>query len=246
MSLKNTLRLIRKLNQKKYRRETGLFVAEGKKIIKELIKSDFQIQTLIATKDALSSISLPDNIEVITTDQETINRASLLKNPQPIIAIVKQRQWQKIDFSHGLFLALDNIQDPGNMGTIVRLADWFGIDAIIASDDCVDIYNPKVVQSSMGSIFRVPIYYTDLERTLNNTQLNIYGTFLDGQPINSHNLSPNAIIVMGNEAHGIRPDIEKYVHHRLLIPSFRQGDHAESLNVATATAIVLWEFRRRK
>ncbi len=248
MTEASAIKLARKLNQKKYRRQTGLFIAEGRKIIAELIKSPFNIKTIIATEDAMEQIPLPSDIQIITTDQQTINKISQLKTPQPIMAIVEQLEWpvRGDEAIRGLVLALDNIQDPGNMGTILRLADWFGVELVVASSDTVDVYNPKVVQASMGSLFRVPVVYTDLVHFLSDCQAPIYGTTLDGEPIDQQELSGNAVLVMGNEAHGLRQEIKRLVTLRLFIPSFRQGEHAESLNVATATAIVLWEFRRRK
>ena len=248
MTRTNAIKLARKLNQKKYRRETGLFIAEGKKIISELIKSSFPIKAIIATEDAMEQISLSPDIQIITVDIQTINKISQLKSPQPILAIAEQREWsiRGDEALRGLVLALDNIQDPGNMGTILRLADWFGVELVVASSDTVDVYNPKVVQASMGSLFRVPVVYTDLEKFLSSCQAPIYGTTLDGEPIDQQELSGHGVLVMGNEAHGMRQGIKRLVSQHLFIPSFRQGDHAESLNVATATAIVLWEFRRRK
>ncbi len=247
MSISSTIKLIRKLEQKKYRRQTGLFVAEGRKIVQELINSPIKIHTILATENAIENIRLSAGTEVIITDKDTIAKASRLKTPQQIIAIAEQRQWQITgkEAERDLVLALDNIQDPGNMGTIIRLADWFGISLVLASVDTVDIYNSKVVQASMGSIIRTPVVYTRLDEYLSGCNAPVYGTLLDGQPIDTERLTRNGVIVMGNEAHGIRPEIRKLISHRLLIPSYRQGTHAESLNVAMATSIVLWEFRRR-
>ncbi len=248
MAVNNTLKLIRKLYQKKYRRQTGLFVAEGRKIIHDLLRSQFQIETIIGTQEELAKLSLAgkQNIKILTTDYQTITRISNLKTPQPIIAIARQKQWTITgdEARKNLVLALDNIQDPGNMGTILRLADWFGIKLIVASPDSVDVYNNKVVQASMGSIFRVPVVYTDLKNYLSTSKAPVYGTFLDGDPLNKTRISSTGIILMGNEAHGIREDLEPFINHRVLIPSFNNADHVESLNVAMATAIMLWEFRR--
>ena len=247
MALTNRVRkLIKSLEQKKYRKETGLFVAEGLKIYQDLLQSDFEVEKVFVSENLVDEISVPFGVDMqVLTDQE-FNTISLQKTPQGILALVKQKHWgwdAHTAASKDIVLVLDNIQDPGNMGTILRLADWFDVKGIIASTDTVDVYNPKVVQSSMGAIFRVPVIYEDLSKVL-TTDLPVYGTFMDGENIYTADLELFGYVVMGNEAHGIR-GAEEFVKRRLSIPSFKQGFHVESLNVAMACSIIVSEFRRR-
>ncbi len=242
-------KLIRSLGQKKYRQQKGLFVAEGVKIVQDLLKSDFQVEEIFIGEDLLDRFSTPPEVKVTILDDEEFSRISFLKNPQPVLAIVHQKHW-KIDINaaarNDLILVLDKIQDPGNLGTILRIADWFGIKAIVASQDTVDVYNPKVVQASMGAVFRVPVVYGDLQQLLGKLDgVEIYGTFMDGENIYTSDIKPKGMIVMGNEANGIEPHIERLITKRLTIPSFNTNYHIDSLNVAVATAIVVSEFSRR-
>lgn len=225
-----------------------LFVAEGDKCIGELIDGGL-LPTFIATSNTEHSFSQTASTEIEISDQESIEKASLLKTPQSSIAIFQQRKKsQDINNIQGkLVLALDSIQDPGNFGTIIRLANWFGIESIICSENTVDCYNPKVVQASMGAIGKIGISYLDLFKYLKEARENgfsIYGTFLNGENIYSKSLSECGIVVMGNEGNGINQEIESLINERLYIPSFTNG-HVESLNVSIATAITLSEFRRR-
>ena len=180
----------------------------------------------------------------VTADE--LRRISFLQHPQQVLAVFQLPQMpETTPQPHGLCLALDGVQDPGNLGTIIRIADWFGIDTIYCSTDTADAWNPKVVQATMGSIARVNIFYTELSDLLKATAIPVYGTLLDGQDLYQQELSTDGIIVMGNEGNGISPAIRQLISHRLFIPSYRQGDTAESLNVAIATAITCAEFRRR-
>ncbi len=251
MALTNSKRkLIRSLEQKKYRQSTGLFVAEGIKVIEDLLNSDFEVLEVFVSVDLLDRFSFSPDIEVTVLPAEEFKRISLQKTPQPVLALVRQKKWNvnlHALAKRDLVLVLDKVQDPGNMGTILRIADWFGVRGILASEDSVDIYNPKVVQSSMGAVFRVPVVYEDLARFFESVTIGeIFGTFMNGENIYTSELPSNGFIVMGNEANGISQRVEQYISRRLTIPSFNRDYHIESLNVAIATGIVVSEFRRRQ
>lgn len=247
MLSKNRLKYIRSLKEKKYRNEYGTFVAEGNKMVSELLPV-MKCQLLAATGDFLNTTDTSGAEEVIEVSEKELSQISFLKNPQQAFGIFYQPAADhNADIAGQLVLALDGIQDPGNMGTIVRLADWYGINHIFCSHDTADIYNPKVVQATMGAIARVSIHYTDLTSFLKqNKGTPVYGTFLDGGNIYEQEITPCGIIVMGNEGNGIRADIEKLISRRLYIPNYPPGSEtSESLNVAIATAIICAEFRRR-
>lgn len=238
MISKNQQKFIRGLEQKKFRRREHLFVAEGPKVVGDLIKAGFRPQALFSTTEQ-------SDAQLVTEDE--LRRISFLQHPQQVLALfpLPEPTLQQPQQGH-LYLALDGVQDPGNLGTIIRLADWYGIDTIYCSEDTADAWAPKVVQAMMGSIARVKVVYTSLRDLLDNTALPVYGTLLDGNDIYQEELTADGIIVMGNEGNGISADIRQKVSRRLLIPSFHQGDTAESLNVAIATAITCSEFRRRQ
>jgi TrmH family RNA methyltransferase len=253
MLTKNKIKLIQSLNRKKNRDETGLFLVEGNKMVEEALRSELQIELLVCTTtflDQNSTLSGTVN-ELIETDSESLNKASLLQNPQDALALIKQPLNFRPEFKLNteLALVLDFIQDPGNLGTIFRIADWFGISSVICSENTVDCFNPKVVQASMGAIFRIKTWYTKLEDFLGDIErdkIPIYGTFLEGQNIYTEALTNNGVIVLGNEGNGISEEAGKFVSHRLFIPSFSVNENkTESLNVAIATAICCSEFRRR-
>lgn len=253
MLSKNKIKLIQSLNHKKYRDELGIFLVEGNKMVEEALRSDFSIQLLACTSEYAMlhpGISRRSD-EVIITDKDLIQKASLLQNPQDALAIVTKpvNASPEINLQKELCLALDFIQDPGNLGTIIRIADWFGISHVVCSENTVDIFNPKVVQASMGSIFRVKTYdapLTSFLKTSTEKNIPVYGTFLEGQNIYLQSLSGNGIIVLGNEGNGISAEAGKLVTHKLLIPSFSAHENkAESLNVAIAAAICCSEFKRR-
>jgi RNA methyltransferase, TrmH family len=240
MISKNQIKLITGLHQKKQRFANQLFFAEGIKVIQELLLSNFELEYLFTTQNDFETVEFSKRISI--TEQE-LKKISALSSPNTCLAVFKIPAENTI-IDSGLILALDDIRDPGNLGTILRLCDWFGIQQIICSKETVDIYNPKVVQATMGSIARVNVNYVDLKSFMTNAKLPVFGTFMNGENIYQSNLPQNGIIIMGNEANGISAEIEKMVTTRLTIPRFGKLQKTESLNVATATAIVLSEFKR--
>ena len=240
MLSKNQIKLITSLQQKKQRFAHQLFFAEGIKGIQELLASNFELVHLYTTQNDFDEVS---NDKKVLLDEQELKKITALATPNTCLAVFKIPSEKKI-IESGLILALDSIRDPGNLGTILRLCDWFGIGQLICSKETVDIYNPKVVQATMGSIARVNVNYIDLETFISQTQLPVFGTFMDGTNIYKTNLPQEGIIIMGNEANGISPEIEKLIKNRLTIPRFGTLQKTESLNVANATAIVLSEFRR--
>jgi len=240
MISKNQIKLISGLHQKKQRFANQLFFAEGIKVIQELLQSNFELEHLFTTQNDFETVEFSKRISI--TEQE-LKKLSALSTPNSCLAVFKIPA-EIPAIGSGLILALDDIRDPGNLGTILRLCDWFGIKQIICSKETVDIYNPKVVQATMGSIARVNVNYVDLKTFLSQTELPVFGTFMNGDIIYQSVLPQNGIIIMGNEANGISEEIEKIVTNRLTIPRFGELQKTESLNVATATAIVLSEFKR--
>lgn len=239
MVSKNQIKLINSLQQKKYRKLHNLFIAEGKKVIQELIDADFSLEHLFVTKANLFDSRYDSEL---ISDSE-LKKISALTTANDCLAVFKIKEVSS-NSSSGLELALDNIKDPGNMGTIIRLCDWFGISKIVCTEETVDIYNPKVVQATMGSLARVEVLYTNLPNYLKATDVAIFGTFMDGENIYKQNLPAKGIIVMGNEANGISAEIESLVTQKISIPRFGSLQQTESLNVATATAVILSEFKR--
>lgn len=240
MVSKNQIKLITSLQQKKYRFTNKLFFAEGVKVIRELLQSNFELDHLYTTQNDFDEVS---NIQKSRIDEGDLKKISALNSPNSCLAVFKM-PIEKEMIESGLILALDSIRDPGNLGTILRLCDWFGIRQLICSKETVDIYNPKVVQATMGSIARVNVSYVDLNSIIAQSKLPVFGTFMDGDNIYKMSLPQEGIIVMGNEGNGISPEIEKIIKNRLTIPRFGEIQKTESLNVATATAIILSEFRR--
>ena len=271
MISKNQIKYVRQLEQKKFRKAENLFIAEGHKVVGDLLAAGFRPKQIYATADWQSPVA---SVEVTQVTNDELQRLSLLQHPQQVLALfpipdssgefaIRQHNnngicnaktsnlksplgsaaWQRQEFS----ILLDNVQDPGNLGTIIRVADWFGIDTIFCSPGTVDAWNPKVVQATMGSIARVHIVYIEPDELFDALPADypIYGTFLDGQNIYTQQLSSHGLIVMGNEGNGISDAVRARVTHKLLIPDFHQGDTADSLNVAIATAITCSEFRRR-
>ena len=233
------LKQVKALSLKKFRDESGLFIVEGEKMVAEAMRSGFEI-VQSWRRDEIG--------------EEAMKRISTLSTPSPVLAVVRQKAPKQPPLDKGLYLALDAIRDPGNLGTILRIADWFGIRHVVASRDTVEVYNPKVVQATMGAIFRVNLYYTDLPayaRDVTGAGGNVYGTFLDGGNIYRRPLETGAkapsVIVIGNEANGISPAVAACVTDRLFIPPY-PGPEAtsESLNAAVATAVTVAEFRRRQ
>ena len=240
MLSKNQIKLITSLQQKKQRIAQQLFFAEGIKVIQELLESNFELVHLYTTQNDFDEVS---NQKKVIINETELKKITALATPNTCLAVFKIPSEKKI-IESGLILALDSIRDPGNLGTILRLCDWFGIGQLICSKETVDIYNPKVVQATMGSIARVNVNYIDLETFISQTQLAVFGTFMDGTNIYKTDLPQKGIIIMGNEANGISPEIEKLIKNRLTIPRFGTLQKTESLNVATATAVILSEFRR--
>ena len=242
MVTKNQIKHITALQQKKYRQSEGLFIAEGQKVINELLDSQFKLQHLYVT-DAIFPTVRDDQKTQISDDQ--LKKISALTTQNNCLAVFAMQE-EKVVKTTGIVVALDNLRDPGNMGTIIRLCDWFGITQLICSHGTVDLYNPKVVQATMGSLTRVQVNYVDLPKFLQNQGVPVFGTFMDGENIYSKHLPENAIIVLGNEANGISKEIEAIVSQKLSIPRFGDIQATESLNVASATAIILSEFSRNK
>ena len=248
MLSKNKIKYIRSLEQKKYRKEEKAFLAEGHKLVDDL-SGHFECRLLAATSTWLESHPDIKADEIVEVSEAELKKASLLKTPQDVLAVfrIPETDPGTRDIAGSLCLALDDVQDPGNLGTILRTADWFGIRHVFCSIGTADAYNPKTVQATMGALARVRIHYCDLKDLIGTLpDMPVYGTFLDGKNIYGQELTPHGLIVMGNEGKGISQEMEKLVNRRLLIPNYPQGEKtSESLNVATATAIVCAEFRRR-
>ena len=240
MVSKNQIKLITSLQQKKFRQKSQLFIAEGVKVIQELLQSNFVLEHLYVSEGIF--LEIPSEKRTSVTEND-LKKITCLSTPNNCLALFQIPTQKKQEIS-GLTIVLDDIRDPGNMGTIIRLCDWYGVNNIICSDQTVDIYNPKVVQATMGSIARVNVYYENLNTFLPTLDLPIYGTFMDGKNVYKEILPKNAILVLGNEANGISTEIEKLTTNKIAIPKFGSIKKAESLNVAMATAIFLSEFKR--
>lgn len=238
MVSKNELKLITSLHQKKYRNKHQLFIAEGAKGVIELIASKIPLYKIFQTQ-TIEGLPEDKTVEISTAEMKKI---SCLKTPSDILAVFHMPE-VKDNQSSGLILALDNVRDPGNLGTIIRLCDWFGVSKLLCSENTVDCYNPKVVQATMGSLARVQINYLDLERFLSDTNKPVYGAIMEGENVYKTKLAKDAILVMGNESNGINSSILQKVTNNISIPRFG-SQQTESLNVATATAILLSEFNR--
>ena len=239
MSLsKNHIKLITSLSQKKYRQKHKLFVVEGVKVVQEFLNSSYELEIVFSTDTDFSST----NKFIEVTDQE-LKKISSLKNPNKVLAIFKIPN-QINPIMGGLILALDSINDPGNLGTIIRLCDWFGIEQLVCSNETVDCFNSKVVQASMGSLTRVAVSYLDLKKYLQNALVPIFVADMDGLNVYKTKLPDSALLVLGNEANGISDEIKQLVTTKITIPRYGAFQQTESLNVATASAILLSEFRR--
>jgi len=234
------IKIIKSLKLKKNRIKHNLFVAEGDKTILELITAGFNINSLYSINRQIEGVKN----SVIQLSKPELNKISNLSNPKNSLGVFEIPKPKKINYNK-LIIGLDNISDPGNLGTIIRLCDWFGIEDLICSFDTVDCYNPKVVQASMGSISRVNITYLDLQKTLENNYLNTYGTYMQGDSIFEIDEIKNGVILFGNEANGINPQLSKLIDKRLSIPRFGKLKKTESLNVANALSIVLSENARK-
>lgn len=249
MLSKNKIKFIRSLEMKKNRKENGVFLAEGNKLVSEL-SAHFKCKLLVATSQWLDSNRNINADETIAVEKEELSRASLLKTPQDVLAVFEMPRYEASDDDpkKELCLALDDIQDPGNLGTIIRIADWFGIKNIYCSHGTADAFSPKTVQATMGALARVKIHYCDIKELISGLDnVPVFGTFLDGNNIYESELSAYGLIVMGNEGNGISKEVSALINRRILIPNYPQGNETtDSLNVAIATAIVCSEFRRRQ
>lgn len=235
---KNQLKLVTSLSQKKYRQKHKLFVAEGVKVVNELLNSSFELDQLFATEDFDTQNK---NCQIISNEE--LRKISSLKTPNKVLGIFKIPAEKEIS-NKGLILVLDDINDPGNLGTIIRLCDWFGITTLVCSNETVDCYNQKVVQSSMGSLTRLAIKYLNLKEYLSNKELPTFIADMDGENVYKKELPKEAVLIMGNEANGVSDEIKSLIKHKISIPRFGNLQETDSLNVATATAILLSEFRR--
>ena len=240
MVTKHQIKLIKSLTQKKYRQQLRLFAVEGIKGIEEFLDSDFKLQYLYTTKPIFNA---PKHLIVEITDAE-LKKISSLKNPNIALAVFHIPKAEAIKKDE-LIVALDDVRDPGNLGTIVRLCDWYGVKDLVCSANTVDCYNPKVVQATMGSLTRVNITYMNLNEFILSSETPVFGTFMKGENIHNAKLPKSGIVVMGNEANGISDSIKEQVVRKLTIPQYGENQKTESLNVANATAIILSEFRRR-
>jgi TrmH family RNA methyltransferase len=240
MVTKHQIKLINSLAQKKFRQQYNLFVVEGIKGINEFLNSSFETYALFTTQLIFDS---PKEKTFEITEKE-LKKISSLKSPNVALAIFKIPKPSKPNRT-GLVIALDDVRDPGNLGTIIRLCDWYGVSDLICSSTTVDCYNPKVVQATMGSLTRVNISYLDLVEYLKNSKTEVFGTFMEGDNIYTQTLPEHGVVVLGNEANGISEKISSIVNRKISIPRFGTHKSTESLNVANATAIVLSEFRRR-
>ncbi|HXB10717.1 MAG TPA: RNA methyltransferase [Bacteroidia bacterium] len=253
MLSKAEIKLIRSLQLKKHRVEEGLFVAEGKKMVEELLKSPIEITQVYVCNDyqdmddILLDLQDEKKYDLLEVSREELEKISSLTTPQGILALCKIPAEGQVlpDFAKELVLVLDDIRDPGNMGTILRIADWFGIRHIYCSAESVDVYNPKVIQASMGSIVKLQVHYTDLITMLNEAGegIPVYGAVLNGKSIYEENLRPNGLLVIGNESTGISEDVFKFITKPISIPIYNTNG-PESLNAGVATAILCAEFRR--
>ena len=251
----NQVKFIQSLKQKKFRGIHGQFVAEGSRLVLDLINSTYHVKEVFAEQQWISgnrSVLGASGISFTLVSENEMGRISALSSPSPVLAVlnIPDTSVPPLPLLEELILMLDGIQDPGNFGTIVRIADWFGISTIICSENMVDLYNPKVVQATMGSIARVKVFPANLSEFLQqmNGLIEVFGTFMAGENIFSCNLPSAGIIVIGNESFGISQEVSSYVKTRLYIPSFADKNKPsvpESLNAAVATAIVCAEFRRK-
>ena len=248
MLSKNKIKYIRSLELKKNRKEEQVFVAEGHKLVGDLL-GHFPCRLLVATRTWLDRNPNVRAEEIIEVTPDELTRASLQKTPQEVLAVFDQPVYEMDAsvVSKELCLALDDVQDPGNLGTIIRLADWFGIEHIFCSQGTVDVYNPKTIQATMGALARVKLHYCHLPSLIASVgETPVYGTFLDGENMYGKELSSHGLIVMGNEGNGISDEVGKLVNERLYIPNYPpQRETSESLNVAIATSVICAEFRRR-
>ena len=237
MLSKNQVKLIQKLHQKKYRNELNLFIVEGKKSINEFLQAGYTPQLLIATEAFTASV--PQHL-ITPVSKDELRKVSALQNPDEGLAVFEQPKHKGI-LQEGVIVALDNVQDPGNLGTIIRLCDWFGVETLLCNTQTVDCYNPKVVQATMGSLTRVAVHYLDLAAFLTTTALPVYTMDLEGENLYTATFPKDCILILGNEANGISAEVRALSNEVITIPRFSKHQRTESLNVAMAGAIILSE-----
>jgi len=237
MLSKNQVKLIQKLHHKKYRNELNLFIVEGKKSINEFLQAGYTPQLLIATEAFTTSV--PQHL-ITPVSKDELRKVSTLQNPDEGLAVFEQPKHKGI-LQEGVIVALDNVQDPGNLGTIIRLCDWFGVETLLCNTQTVDCYNPKVVQASMGSLTRVAVHYLDLAAFLTTTTLPVYTMDLEGENLYTATFPKDCILILGNEANGISAEVRALSNEVITIPRFSKHQRTESLNVAMAGAIILSE-----
>ncbi|MFY0650800.1 MAG: RNA methyltransferase [Cyclobacteriaceae bacterium] len=234
-------KFIKSLQLKKYRNREKAFVIEGEKNIKELLKSHLQVLKLYLTEQFIEASESEIKLPYELVAQKELEKVGSFQSNAFGLAVAAIPEWPKLNLNSGHYLAFENIQDPGNLGTIIRIADWYGFSEIICSSDSVDTYNPKVISATMGSFARVRVYYENLNEMLNDTELPVYGAVLDGNSIHETSFSANGIFLFGNESQGISSELQSLISNKIKIPGYGQ---AESLNVAIATAVVCDNFRR--
>lgn len=237
MLSKNQVKLIQKLHHKKYRNELNLFIVEGKKSINEFLQAGYTPQLLIATEAFTTNV--PQHL-ITPVSKDELRKVSTLQNPDEGLAVFQQPKHKGI-LQEGVIVALDNVQDPGNLGTIIRLCDWFGVETLLCNTQTVDCYNPKVVQASMGSLTRVAVHYLDLAAFLTTTALPVYTMDLEGENLYTATFPKDCILILGNEANGISSEVRALSNEVITIPRFSKHQRTESLNVAMAGAIILSE-----
>src|SRR5258708_11596458 len=246
MVSKAKIKFIKSLQVKKYRKQEQSFVVEGAKSVSELLDSDFDVVWLAASESFLYKNEkrvLKKNIEVVAATEKELEQLGTFQTNDAAVAIAKMRPNERPNLNNQFCLALDDLRDPGNVGTIIRTADWYGIKTIVASEETADFYNPKTISTTMGSFCRVKAFYTNLEDFLSNNLLPVYGTFMHGKDVHQIDFGKSGVIVIGNESNGISDQVSKYVNHQITIPKL---GGAESLNAAIATGIVLDNIFRSK
>ncbi len=243
MLSKAKIKFIKSLQIKKYRKQEQCFIVQGAKSVQELLHSGFEVMTIVGTDEFLTALRAPKTVELIAASGRELEGLGEFQSNDTVLAIARMRpNHQSLVDADEFALVLDDIRDPGNLGTIIRTADWFGISRIIASEETADFYNPKVISASMGSFVRMQVFCTDLQHYLAQTKHRVYGAFLNGRDVHGVDFRNGGLIVIGNESRGISPEVEKFVTDHITIPRYGR---AESLNAAIATAIICDNIRRR-
>ncbi|MEI6123109.1 MAG: RNA methyltransferase [Bacteroidota bacterium] len=250
MISKNEIKFIKALSLKKFRVQHRKFIAEGSKIVLDLLNSSIAVSTIYALDEwiLINRMLAQKAKTLVSISPEELKKISTLTTPNQVLAVaeIPQTKFNPQLASKSIIIALDNIRDPGNLGTIIRIADWFGHTSVVCSETCVDAYNSKTIQASMGSIGRIDIFYLDLKSMIQNTSVPAYGAFLEGKSVYDEAFENRGFLVIGNEANGISPDIAKLITHKIVIPAGNLlGIHAESLNASIATAIICSEVNRQ-